>query len=172
MQVSCNICQLGNEHTPRKWWTFEDHLNTWGTFPLLPSLFLILSSPVSPKNSGTATWHLSLAHSRLLLIKCKPTYSCDLFFKWVLIYSLRCDSPWNLEAEPARKAAMGRSFCLRKRDCSALDREHKDVSALMTQMILIWFSRSEIAVPSKYRPEGTAFSVILKLPAAYYTSRC
>lgn len=70
---SSNICQVGNEHTLRKLWAFEDHLNIVRSPFSNLSLHLLLPSP---KKSGAATWHLPLS---LFLINYKLICVSDFF---------------------------------------------------------------------------------------------
>lgn len=50
---SSNICQLGNEHTPRKLGTFKDHLNNVGNVfsPSSPLLLPLLLSPMQSQKA-------------------------------------------------------------------------------------------------------------------------
>lgn len=163
---SYNICQLGNEHTLRKLWTFEDHLNTVGNLS-----FFLSSLPLLPPAFPQEEWSSHMAMSlSVSLINYKPFCVCASFSMFWFAHSFVI----ALETLKQWKADCGKTplFNEKRPTLATVLLAQIGYFGQMTQMILIWFSRSEIAVPSKYRPEGTAFSVILKLPAAYYTSRC
>jgi len=69
---SSNICQLGNEHTLRKFWTFEDHLNTVGNLSLL-----------SPRSPPAFTQEEEGTHKAFITVHITDklyTYLCLSFF--------------------------------------------------------------------------------------------
>lgn len=89
-RFSGNICQLSNEHTLRKLWTFEDHLNTVGS-PSFASPLLSLSLLSSSKKNGTATWHFPSAP-----YGCIITHLCLWWLLMCFDLSFHCSNSWNL----------------------------------------------------------------------------